>query len=167
VRGDPCIDCNRLGAAIARRAQELVKAKMGGASNGQVTAASDPVPVLAERPAPAPHADDPAPAQAEAPGVPEVLKPYLVTLHGKQFVRYVGLLLLAHQRGLQSLKTHFLSVTAELAMAEAEATFADGRVFSEAADATPTNVGLQVKAHYPRMALTRAKARTLCAVKAA
>lgn len=34
-------------------------------------------------------------------------------------------------------------------------------VFSEAADATPANVAPRVKAHFPRMALTRAKARAL------
>ncbi len=99
--------------------------------------------------------------QTDAPGVPEGLKPFIVHLHGKQFVRYAGLLLLAHERGLVSLKARLVTVTAELALAEAEAVFADGRVFSEAADATPTNVGVQVKAHYPRMALTRSKARTL------
>src|SRR5713101_8876679 len=35
---------HRLSAAIARRAQELVKAKLNGASNGQVPAAPDPAP---------------------------------------------------------------------------------------------------------------------------
>src|SRR5207248_5144296 len=75
--------------------------------------------------------------------------------------QYAGLLALAHERGLVSLKARFISVTPELALAEAEAVFQDGRVFTEAADATPANVGPQVKAHYARMALTRAKARCL------
>jgi len=43
----------------------------------------------------------------------------------------------------------------------------DGRTFEESADATPANVNAKVRVHYPRMALTRAKARALCAVKAA
>ncbi len=77
------------------------------------------------------------------------------------FVRYVGLLQLAHARGLLSLKARFISVTPELALAEAEATFADGRVFVEAADSTTANCGPQVRAHFPRMALVRAKARCL------
>ena len=34
MRGDPCIDCNRLSAAIARRAHELVQAQRDGATNG-------------------------------------------------------------------------------------------------------------------------------------
>lgn len=70
-------------------------------------------------------------------------------------------------RGLVSLTARLISVTPELALAEATATFADGRTFQECADSTPANVNPKVKAHFPRMALTRAKARTLCAVKAA
>ena len=48
-----------------------------------------------------------------------------------------------------------------MALAAATATFADGRVFREAADATPGNINAKVRAHMPRMALTRAKARCL------
>lgn len=61
---------HRRGAAIARRAQDLLQAHLHGAANGQ--AAASPV----EIPAP------PAPA-AEAPGLPALLGPYLVTLHGR------------------------------------------------------------------------------------
>src|SRR5438132_3851041 len=32
---------------------------------------------------------------------------FLVTLHGKKYIQYVGLLALAHERGLVSLKAHF------------------------------------------------------------
>ena len=42
MRGDPCIDCNRLSAAIARRAQELIKTKLAD-TNGQAEAPSQPV----------------------------------------------------------------------------------------------------------------------------
>jgi len=42
VRGDPCIDCNRLAAAITRRAQELIKAKADTPANGQAEAPSQP-----------------------------------------------------------------------------------------------------------------------------
>ncbi len=148
---------HRLSAAIARRAQELVKAK---ASNGEVATAPDPVPAQAKPPV-QPQADGPVPALPEAPGLPEGLKPFIVHLHGKPFVQYAGLLFLAHERGLVSLKAHFISVTSELTLAEAEATFADGKTYGECADATPSNVGATVKAHFPRLALTRAKARTL------
>jgi|ERR1041385_1078493 hypothetical protein len=94
-------------------------------------------------------------------GIPEALRPFITHLHGKPFVQYAGLLALAHERGLVSLKAHLISVTPELALAEAEATFADGRSFGECADATPANVNVKIRAHVPRMALTRAKARCL------
>jgi hypothetical protein len=57
VRGDPCIACNRLGAAIARRAQALVKAKLEVPANSQATSAqpqavpATPTPSLPEAPA--------------------------------------------------------------------------------------------------------------------
>jgi hypothetical protein len=105
----------------------------------------------------------PEPSQDEdaATSLPDTLKPHIVHLHGKPFVQYAGLLALAHERGMITLKAHFISVTAELALAEAEATFADGKTYGECADSTPQNVGTKVKAHFPRMALTRAKARCL------
>jgi hypothetical protein len=142
---------HRLSAAIARRAQELVKAKLAAGTNGQATPASQPAPAQPQA----------TPAVAETPGLPEGLKPFIVTLHGKPFVQYAGLLFLAHERGLVSLKAHFISVTETLALAEAEATFADGHTYGECADSTPQNVGATVKAHFPRIALTRAKARVL------
>jgi len=68
---------------------------------------------------------------------------------------------MAHDQGLQELSAEFISVTPELALAAAHAFFADGRKFWDAGDATPTNVHQQVRAHFPRVALTRAKARCL------
>jgi len=82
-------------------------------------------------------------------------------IHGKESIAYQGLLAMAHERGLQELGAKFISVTPDLALAYAWAKFQDGRQFWECSDATPTNVKAQVKAHYPRMALTRAKARVL------
>jgi hypothetical protein len=145
---------HRIAAGIQKRAVVYARqtlAQREGASTGQAEAPNQPAPAqpLASL------------VVAETPGLPEGLKPFIVTLHGKPFVQYAGLLLLAHERGLVSLKAHFISVTPELALAEAEATFADGKTYGECADATPGNVGATVKAHYPRMALTRAKSRTL------
>ena len=85
----------------------------------------------------------------------------IVALHSKQCVLYTGLLALAHERGLVRLKARLVRVTPELALAEAEATFADGRVFTESSDATPATVRSTIRAHFPRRALTRAKARCL------
>jgi hypothetical protein len=104
-----------------------------------------------------PHEED----LAEASPSTGIDPRFLTSLHGKPFVRYQGLLSLAHERGLVSLKARFISVTPDLALAEAEAVFADGRTFCEASDATPGNVGAQVRPHFARMALVRAKARAL------
>ena len=82
-------------------------------------------------------------------------------IDGKPFVRYAGLLAMAHQRGLQQLEATFLSVTDSLALAQATATFLDGRRFTESGDATPANVHVGVRPHFARLALTRAKARAL------
>src|SRR5919199_914647 len=86
---------------------------------------------------------------------------WIKKLHGKEFIQYAGLLAMAHEHGLTDLAAEFISVTPELALAAAHAFFADGRKFWDAGDATPTNVHSQVKAHFPRVALTRAKARVL------
>lgn len=108
--------------------------------------------------------EDPTPAPEPLPEetVPAHVKPeWIQMIHGKAFIRYVGLLALAHEQGLQKLEARFVSLTETLAVAAATATFADGRVFTEAAESTPTNVGPQVKDHFARIALTRAKARAL------
>jgi len=86
---------------------------------------------------------------------------WIKKIHGRDFIQYAGLLALAHEQGLQELAAEFISVTPELALAAAHAFFADGRKFWDAGDATPNNVHTQVKAHFPRVALTRAKARCL------
>jgi hypothetical protein len=86
---------------------------------------------------------------------------FVMNLHGKQFVQYVGLLALAHEQGLESLEAEFLQVTPEMVTAKATARFEDGRIFSDCGEATPTNVPSQVRPHFARMALTRAKARAL------
>jgi len=94
--------------------------------------------------------------------VPPTIPPQFITkIHGKDFVQYAGLLAMAHERGLASLSAKFISVTSELALAEATAGFDDGSSFSECGDATPGNVGAKIAPHFPRMALTRAKARCL------
>src|SRR5262245_47626551 len=94
------------------------------------------------------------------PGTPDITR-WITTIHGKEFIQYAGLLALAHERGLHELAAEFISVTPDLALAAAHAYFKDGRKFWDAGDATPGNVHQQVRAHFPRVALTRAKARLL------
>jgi hypothetical protein len=108
------------------------------------------------------HSESSTPESSTPAEVPPGIDPrFLTYLHGKPFIKYVGLLALAHARGLVSLKARFISVTSELALAEAEATFADGHTYSECADSTPQNVPPHIRPYYPRMTLTRSKARAL------
>jgi len=112
------------------------------------------------------HLQQPAgggqPAEGREPvPSPGALAKWIKQIHGKEFIQYAGLLALAHEQGLQELAAEFISVTPELALAAAHAFFRDGRRFWDAGEATPTNVHEQVRAHFPRVALTRAKARCL------
>lgn len=92
---------------------------------------------------------------------PSSISRWVKEIHGKSFVLYEGLLAMAHEQGLVRLHAKFISVDEKLALAFAFAKFKDGRKFFECGDATPSNVGAQVKAHFARIALTRAKARCL------
>ena len=101
--------------------------------------------------------------QAEAPAEPPQGVPaqHVVVIQGKPFVRFAGLLQMAHDRGLVALTAHWTLNDAELSLAHAVATFQDGRRFEESGDASPANVTRKVAVHFRRVALTRAKARVL------
>src|SRR5262249_40079295 len=90
---------HRLSAALYKRASPLAKARLATTTNGQPEAPDRPIPTRPQT----------APTGPDTPGLPEGLKPFIVTLHGKPFVSYAGLLFLAHERGLVSLKAHFIS----------------------------------------------------------
>src|SRR5262245_16291013 len=85
---------HRLAAAIARRAQELVRATLHDQAAPEAAPAAEPAAADTSTPA--------EPVADTTPSVPALLKPYLVSLHGRQFVRYAGLLVLAHSKGLVS-----------------------------------------------------------------
>jgi hypothetical protein len=107
---------------------------------------------------------EPQPTPSEATPLADVLAipaQYLQLIEGKPFVKYAGLLAMAHAHGLQQLEARFTRVSDTLAVAHATATFTDGRRFTESGDATPENVDSQVRPHFARLALTRAKARCL------
>jgi hypothetical protein len=145
VRGDPCIDCNRIAAGLYKRATALMQRKLAQ-SNGASTAQ------VAVAPAP-------APAPGESPqGVPAQ---HVVLIQGKPFVKFSGLLAMAHERGLIALTADWTYNDGELSLAHAVATFQDGRRFEESGDATPANTNRKVAVHFRRVALTRAKARVL------
>jgi hypothetical protein len=84
------------------------------------------------------------------------------TIQGKPFVRFEGLLALAHERGLVELTTTVVQVSTDLAVCQAVAKFRDGRTFTDIGDATPQNVPVKHLApHFIRLAATRASARVL------
>ena len=100
-----------------------------------------------------------AAADVQAPhGIPAQ---HVVMIQGKAFVRFAGLLQLAHERGLVALTADWTYNDGELSLAHAVATFQDGRRFEESGDATPANTNRKVAVHFRRVALTRAKARVL------
>ena len=136
---------HRLAGAIAKRAAALVKTRLETPG-----AAAPPEPSVL------PEMEDGA--TLERATIPPQ---YIQLIHGKPFVRYAGLLAIAHERGLQELEATFITVTEALAVAQATAIFTDGRRFTESGDATPDNVHFDVRPHFARLALTRAKARAL------
>ena len=115
--------------------------------------------------APVPPAGEPheAPTPEAVQGEPALgIDPkFLTYIHGRPHIRYQGLLVMAHAKGLKGISARFVRVTPEMALAEATVEFQDGAVYTEAADSTPTNVPAGIKAHWARLALTRAKARCL------
>jgi hypothetical protein len=129
-----------------------------------------PVPVDPEAvPEPWRGNDPEEPAAPPAPVCPALPLPaapcgidprHIVQIQGKPFVKFAGLLDLAHQRGLQALKVDWTHNSEDLSLAHAVAVFPFG-TFEEWADSTPANVGKKVALHWRRLSLTRAKARTL------
>ena len=103
----------------------------------------------------------PSDAKNGVPNIPEALTPFVVWIQQKPFVRYAGLLQLAHARGLVALQEHWTCNEPELSLAHAVAVFADGRRFEGSGDASPSTVARHVAPHFRRVALTRAKARAL------
>lgn len=92
-------------------------------------------------------------------------KKFIVTLQGKEFVTYEGLLDVAHQMELKSIKTDIVQLPNKenqyLCIMKAIATTEDGKEFHGYGDASPNNVNKNIVPHLIRMAETRAKARAL------
>jgi len=94
-----------------------------------------------------------------------VKKEHIVNIHGKDFVKFEGLLDVAHSIGIQGMETEFLP---ELSNHEKQSytfraivTDKDGRVFKATGDASLQNVDKMVSRHVMRVAETRAIARAL------
>jgi hypothetical protein len=85
---------------------------------------------------------------------------HIVMIQGKPFVKFAGLLELAHKRGLQELRIEWAYNDPELSLAHAMAVFPFG-TFEDCGDATRDNVNKKVAPHFRRCSLTRASARAL------
>ncbi len=93
---------------------------------------------------------------------------YIVELQGKEFVKYEGLLDMAHQKGLKSIQTQLVEAPSEsngnrcIMYANVSCTVdRETNSYSGYGDADPSNVNKMVSRHIIRMAETRAKARAL------
>ena len=155
---------HKFAALILRKASVLVKA---------FTQATEPVTVQAEAmdvqavEAAAVETSEPeaAPAaivEAEViPSVPHIPREFLYEVEGATAIRWGGLLHLAHQAGLCSMTVEVVTVSTDLAVMRATATFNDGGVWTDIGDSSPQNVSKKVGKHFIRMASTRAMARCL------
>lgn len=89
---------------------------------------------------------------------------FVVQRQGKNVILYAGLLHLAHEQGLKSIRTTLLQVPSpengHVAICQAIVETEKG-TFSGIGDASPDNVTRQILPHSIRLAETRAKARAL------
>lgn len=89
---------------------------------------------------------------------------FIVNLQGKTYVTYEGLLDLAHQKNLNSMKVELIQIPSDennmIAICKATAT-TDNEIFTDYGDASPQSVNSKILPHLIRMASTRAKARVL------
>ena len=90
---------------------------------------------------------------------------HIISLQGKPFVTFKGLLWLAHKEGIESISTHplvDLNRVHETGLAIFQAT-AIGKhgTFTASGDASPKNVSKNIARHAIRMAETRAICRSL------
>jgi len=89
---------------------------------------------------------------------------FMISLQGKSFVTYEGLLDLAHQKNLQSISVELVQVPTKennmTAICKATA-FTEKGTFTDFGDASPQSVNSKITPHIIRMASTRAKARAL------
>ena len=90
---------------------------------------------------------------------------FIVQIDNQDFVKYAGLLDLAHQKKLTNLEADIVQYPTKenerTAICKAHAKTAFGESFIDFGDANPTNCNAKVARHLIRMASTRAKARCL------
>jgi hypothetical protein len=96
---------------------------------------------------------------------PKLNPRFILQIDNQDFVKYAGLLDLAHQKKLTSLEAEIVQYPTKdnerTAICKAHAKTAFGESFIDFGDANPTNCNAKVARHLIRMASTRAKARCL------
>lgn len=86
----------------------------------------------------------------------------IISLQGREYVTYRGLLYVAHQAGLESIDVELVSWDAEARSAICRATVKGSRgTFSDIGDASPSNTNKMIANACLRMASTRAQGRAL------
>jgi hypothetical protein len=94
-----------------------------------------------------------------------ISKEFVVSLKGKEYPLFAGVLDAATKAGLRSLRTTVLQVPApdngNMAVVMARAEFEDGRAFEDVGDCSPANTSPQLASASLRLASTRAKGRVL------
>lgn len=90
---------------------------------------------------------------------------YVVTLNGKRYPLYAGVLAEAFRKGLDEIETELVQAPSEangnVAIVRATVRMPEGKRFSEYGDASPQNVPPRLVGALIRMAATRAKGRAL------
>jgi hypothetical protein len=96
---------------------------------------------------------------------PKLDERWIIEIEGNQFVKFAGLLDLAHQKGISQIKVTPLQLpTAEngnFAICQGVVVSQSGETFQDLGDANPGNCSSKVVKHLLRLASTRAIARSL------
>lgn len=97
--------------------------------------------------------------------IPKLDERWITKIEGKEFVKYPGLLDLAHQHGLSSIEVDIVQMpdkeNGNFAVCRATVMSKIGETFIDVGDANPGNCSSKVSKHLLRMASTRAIARAL------
>jgi hypothetical protein len=90
---------------------------------------------------------------------------HIITLSGRDYPLYSGILAEAHERGLQAIETELIQIPSGendfTAIVKATVRMKDGSVFQDYGDSNPKNTNSRVALALIRMASTRSKGRAL------
>lgn len=90
---------------------------------------------------------------------------YVVTLQGREYPLWAGVLGEAHERGLQSIETELIQIPSadndHTAIVRAVVVMKDGSTFADYGDASPRNTSAKLANAIIRLASTRAKGRAV------